>query len=98
MSLVPGNSAGLISVTSSVDVNAFAEAVWANATAVQVIDKLTLALAILRNKIVTDPTTGTMTIYADDGVTPLLTAQMYENTTLTQPYRGHGMEVRDMLQ
>ena len=40
--------------------------------------KVDLATAILKNKTVTDPTTGIMIIYDSDGVTPLLSAQLYE--------------------
>ena len=53
---------------------------------------------ILRNKTVTDPNTGIMTVYADDGITPLLTAQLYENTLGTQNYRGQGAERRERLE
>jgi hypothetical protein len=59
--------------------------------------KVDIATAILRNKTITDPTSGVMTVYADDGVTPLYTAQMYENTAQTQTYRGQGAEVRNRL-
>ena len=54
-------------------------------------------LAILKNKTVTDPVTGIMTLYADDGVTPLLSAQLYEDAAETQTYRGQGAEVRERL-
>lgn len=49
---------------------------------------------ILRNKIVTDPTTGIMTIHDDDG-TPLLTAQLYEGVDTSQTYRGQGAQRRE---
>lgn len=49
------------------------------------------------NKQITDPTTGVMTVYDDDDVTPLLEAQMYEDAAETQPYRGRGAEVRERL-
>ena len=39
-----------------------------------------------------------MTIYADDGITPYITAQLYENTAESQTYRGKGAEVRNRLQ
>jgi len=74
-----------------------AAAVWAHATAVNLLDKVNLASYILRNKTVTNPNTGVMTIYADDGVTPLLTAQLHEDVAQTQTYRGQGAEVRGRL-
>lgn len=50
------------------------------------------------NKMVTDPATGLMTVFEDDGVTPALTAQLYEDAAATQPYRGRGAEVRERLE
>jgi len=49
---------------------------------------------ILRNRVVTDPTTGVMTFYDDDN-TPLMTAQIYEDAAGTQPYRGQGANRRE---
>lgn len=59
--------------------------------------KLALCETILRGKSVTDPSTGVMTIYAEDGVTPVLTANIWENTAGTQAYRGQGVERRERL-
>lgn len=59
--------------------------------------KVAIATAILQNKTVTDPVTGTMTVFADDNVTPLFSTQLYENIGETQPYRGKGAEVRGRL-
>jgi hypothetical protein len=53
---------------------------------------------IMRNKMVTDPNTGIMTVYDDDGVTILLQSNIYEDTSLAQAYRGRGMEVRERLE
>jgi hypothetical protein len=58
---------------------------------------MTLVEKILRNKSVTDPTTGVMTIYDDDGVTPLIQADVFEDTAGAQPYRGQGADRRDRL-
>jgi hypothetical protein len=49
---------------------------------------------LMRNKMVTDPTSGIMTFYDDDG-TPLMTAQLYEDAAGTQTYRGQGAERRE---
>lgn len=67
-----------------------ANAVWANATGA-------MLAKLSRNKMITDPSTGTLTIYADDGVTPLLTGSLYEDAAGTQPYRGKGAERRERL-
>lgn len=60
--------------------------------------KLDLAEKILRNKFVTDPNTGVATLYDDDGSTVLMTANLYEGITTSQPYRGQGAERRERLQ
>ena len=56
-----------------------------------------LMLAILRNRTVTNPTTGVMTVYFEDDLTALLTANLYENAAGTQAYRGRGAELRNRL-
>ena len=70
-----------------------AQEVWATPEA----DRMELAAKILRNKTVTDPTTGQMVVFDDDGVTPLLVASLFEDADETQPYRGQGAEVRERL-
>jgi hypothetical protein len=59
--------------------------------------KVDIATAILKNKTVTNPTTGIMTVYDADGTTPLLTAQLYETVDGSVPYRGQGAERREAL-
>jgi hypothetical protein len=59
--------------------------------------RLLLAEKILRNKLITDPVLGTITIYDDDGATPLLSAALWEDADGTQPYRRQGSERRDRL-
>jgi len=78
-------------------VSEISNAVWGHATALDFADKMLICSRILRNKTVTDPTTGIMTVYADDGTTPYLTAQLYEDAAETQTYRGQGVEVRRRL-
>lgn len=56
-----------------------------------------LALLILRNKQITNPAGGLMTVYAADGTTPLLTAQLYEDSAGSVAYRGRGAERRERL-
>jgi hypothetical protein len=83
---------------SQEDIDAIADAVWSHATALDFADKMLICSRILRNKTVTDPVTGVMTVYADDGTTPYLTAQLHEDVSETQTYRGQGAEVRARLQ
>lgn len=80
VSLVVGNSAGLVS-GGGVDNSA----------------EILEILRLLRNKQTTNPTTGVMTVFADDGVTPLRTAMVYEDVAGTQTYRGQGADRRDAL-
>lgn len=75
-----------------------ASAVWAHSSATDLLSKVAVAQIILRNKTITNPTTGTMTVFADDGVTPLLVANLYEDVGATQPYRGQGAEHRGRLE
>lgn len=87
------------SLTSSLDPSAsqIAAEVWSHTTGAAMADRLAVAAAILRNRTITDPTTGIMTVYADDGITPLFAAQLYENAAGTQAYRGQGSERRERL-
>jgi hypothetical protein len=52
---------------------------------------------ILRNKTETDPVTGIMTVYDDDNVTPLLTANLYDDIAGTTLYNGAGADRRNRL-
>jgi hypothetical protein len=67
-----------------------ADAVW-GASAAQLIR------AVLQNKTVTDPDTGVMTVYDDDGETVLYEANVYEDADGTLPYSGSGVNRRDRL-
>jgi hypothetical protein len=60
--------------------------------------RLTLIEKIQRNRLETNPTAGTLTIYDDDGVTPLITSVIYEDIAGTQTYRGQGVDRRERLQ
>ncbi len=78
-----------------------ADAVWDEPSADHVTSetfgaKNLLIEQILRNKLVTDPVTGTMTLY-DDAGTPLLTADIFEDTPGSVPYRGQGVERKERL-
>lgn len=59
---------------------------------------LKVALQILRNKTITDPSTGVMTVYDDDGTTVLFTANLYQDAAGTTAYDGTaGADRRDRL-
>ena len=62
-------------------------------------DNTTVALIakILRNKVVTNPSTGQIIVYDDDSVTPLLTGNLFEDVAGTQAYQGQGADRRDRM-
>jgi len=53
---------------------------------------------ILRNRQITDPAGGTLTIFENDGLTPFLQAALSEDAAGAQPYRGQGAERRERLE
>lgn len=71
-----------------------ASEVWATSEAA----RMELAAKILQNKTVTNPNTGQMVVFDDDGTTPLLVASLYEDAAESQTYRGQGAEVRERLE
>jgi len=83
--VIATNSAGLVTTTQS-------GLTPTESAALIIIEKL------LRNKLITDPTSGTATLYDSDGVTPLLSGLMYEDAAATQTYRGQGAERRERLE
>ena len=52
---------------------------------------------VLLNRTETNPTTGVMTVYADDDTATLLTADVFEDVAATQDYRGQGADRRNRL-
>lgn len=52
---------------------------------------------IMRNKTVTDPATGKITVYESDGETVALEANLYEDAAGLVPYRGQGAENKGRL-
>ena len=60
--------------------------------------KIALILKLLENKQVLDATTGTFTVYNDDGITPLLSASAYEDAAGLIRYRGGALNRIDALQ
>jgi hypothetical protein len=58
---------------------------------------LATALKLLRNKTVTDPSTGVMTVYDDNGTDVLMTANLYKDAAGTAPFDGTGANRRNRL-
>lgn len=57
---------------------------------------LTLLRRIVDNKLLTDPVTGIMTLYSDDGTTAIREWDLTEDVAGTQTYRGNGAERREV--
>lgn len=70
---------------------------WASAEGLTLQGRVELTAAILKNKTVTNPATGLMTVFEDDGTTPMFTAMMYEGVDSSTPYRGQGAQRREAL-
>lgn len=61
------------------------------------VNKILLIEKIMRNKTVTDPVSGTLTVYDDDGTTILFEGDLFEDADGIQPYRGQGAERRERI-
>lgn len=85
VSLIIGNSAGLIQVVSGSGLSTAQD------------DRLTRIEKFLRNKQITDPATGKMTVFDDDGSTVLAQGNLFEDAAGTAPYTGNGAERRERL-
>ena len=59
---------------------------------------IVLLRKLMQNRMETDPTTGLMVIYDDDGTSILLQGTIYEDVLATQLYRGRGIERRNKLE
>lgn len=58
-------------------------------------ERLNFLYVLSNYKVVTDPSSGTMTIYDTDGTTVLHVADLFEDADGIQPYQGQGAEFRD---
>lgn len=78
-----------------------ADAVWSKTLAVAAGNSAAALLRLVgdvtRNRVVTDPVAGTITVYDLDDVTVLYTAPLYADAAGTQPYTGEGADRRDRL-
>lgn len=57
-------------------------------------DNINTLEQLLRNKTITDPATGVMTVFDDNG-SALFTANIFEDAGGTQAYRGQGAERKE---
>jgi hypothetical protein len=85
MSMIVGNSAGLQVVSVGSGLSTPQD------------ERLARIEKFLRNKRITDPTTGTQTVFDDDGSTVLVEGDLFEDAAGTQPYRGQGAERAERL-
>lgn len=59
---------------------------WLTANGADALTKIQVQDKLLKNKTVTDPVSGIMTVYDDDDATPLFTANIWENVAGTTAY------------
>jgi hypothetical protein len=87
---------------STLTADQVAAAVWATAAATgapgSMGEAVNVAHLLLRNKTVTDPTAGTITVYDTDGTTVLFVADLFADADGTTPYTGAGAERRERLE
>lgn len=91
------DNAGIVSILALIDTEIAAIKARTDALPADTAAVLTLVTKILRNKMITDPSTGVLTVFDDDGVTPLLTANIFKDAAGTTPYDGTGAERRERL-
>lgn len=60
-------------------------------------ESLALIVRLLRNRQVTDPTTGEIRVYSDDDLSVLLAADLWKDADGTIAYDGSGADRRDRL-
>jgi hypothetical protein len=88
-----------IDVASVPTADDVAQAVWGSATTINAVEgtmavALRMVEALLRNRMVTDPATGVVTVYDENDVA-LATADLWEDAAGTAAYDGNGAERRD---
>ena len=97
----PGYLTSSVTPFSELSPEGLAASLWgtlaAGHTAGTMGEAIAAAHILLRNKTITDPAAGTITVYDTDGTSVLYTADLYEDAAGTQAYRGGGAERRDRL-
>lgn len=97
-----GNMEADITPFTALSPQSLAAAVW-NSVATQFVtvgtmgDSMRIIEAVLANRVVTDPTAGTYTVYANDNVTVLVSGLLWQDAAGTIAYTGAGAERRDRL-
>lgn len=98
-----GHMAADIQPFTELSPQSLAAAVW-NAVAASFTDVGSMGEALnftqiaARNKVITDPVAGTITIYDTDGTTVLYAADLKQDAAGTIPYAGSGAERRERLE
>jgi hypothetical protein len=92
----------LVDVAAQPTASDIAQAVWGASTAINATDgtmarAMKLMSSIAANRVVTDPTAGTYTVYDDDNTTVLASGDLWQDADGTTPYAGAGAERRDRL-
>jgi len=64
-----------------------------NGVGTHIEEEETQILKMTRNKTITDPSTGTIIVYDDDDVTPLFTANIYEDAAGSVPFNTNSKKI-----
>lgn len=84
------NNSSIVPMDSSISTR-----VWKNTDGADALLKIQTQDKLLKNKTVTDPVSGIMTVYDDDDATPLFTANIWENVAATTAYDGNAINRKD---
>jgi len=91
-------SAGTVIIDETENAETWAHDVRGHTTVNTAGGQLNLSRKILKNYTETDPVTGIMTVFDDDKVTVLFTANIWENIAQTTPYAGNAVNSREALE
>lgn len=87
-SYATGELGATITTQTELSPASLASAVWESAQGA-------FMYALAHNKVITDPSAGTMTVYDTDGTTVLYVADLKQDAAGTTPYAGSGAERRE---
>lgn len=92
-----------VSPFSVLSPESLAASVWSaaaaeNASVGTMGEALSFAQIMLRNKVVTDPSAGTITVYDVDGTTVLYSADLFQDAAGLTAYAGAGAERRERME
>ena len=91
--VIANNSAGLTEPVTPTDIWSYDLGAITDVT--KMAGALRFMYLIQNNKTITDPVTGDMVVYDDDGTSVLFSVNLFEDAAGTTPYQGNGAERRE---